>query len=1075
MDNPPDPHPAPIRAISFPVRNGKDASIDWASIDWSLIQRIVIGRLPPFPESQEMDLNNQADWENTSLESFLKNTDHEWSKLSSLTHLHLWNILNLKSLSGPLPQHLKCLDLRGCCHVETLPALPPSLEVLDVGYCTKLRFLPKEAPHSLTHFYFGDCEDLNRKSLEDFLESAQKQRIPLTEIDATRCPAVDELKYWPITPALRKVVLQGCEKLTNVDQLGLLRAPLGPAHGSASDATFVPPVLSHLDLAGCKELESLPWLPDTLQFLCLQGCTSLLRCCNGLSVSPAMRGESTLADLKPRQQLKTKINMAEQFKLIGKAVETAPMATAKLLLLGDGRVGKTTLAKTLMWYDKRDLERMSGKFTAIDPRNAHDFTRTVKFWNWDTSFKVSDGNDNALIDLKVHIWDFGGQELYHNTHRVFAREGSVYLVVFTPEPPPIGKSPDRNISEEEWKAWNSHHSIDYWLDYIDSIRPKNSKPQIALVCTHVHNVVRKDWNPLCWRNASPRARALDVFHLGLGDESIEGPVRQKHGELLRLYAWIEDRCAKEAQAMGLRKTAIFKAVCENLLLEQWTQNARTNEPRKDRVIRLRKHWTSDLEGLRKRLHLSQELSANDVSALTEWLHRAGYLVQARNGHEWAVFPDPRASVELVYSLTHFRSELYGLVKQSGGWFRGDQLKLVPSLKELSEDRLQFLLAFMEKCDLIIRLRTSNRQVNAILDDVNDSVFFALDRPFLSSMDKEHRARAEQVSTRLESERVGGAHLVSLCPTVYGPTQHVKAHDFQRIYAKAAYYYANTDSVFFENGFQVQDGIKNEWCLRVDWKPKDNKFWGVLEAKLWVPPDQKARISETVNRRMFSVLETDYREDSEHSQPDADDSPYAVLLSSGANREEAEKIYKMVTNRGLPLKWYDAKDDSPEWHLFYHELKEARAIIMLMSKDYLTWNGSDKRPLELASAINSLHKTRSADQTIIVCMEEPGFSVDNGLYDMTSDLLMEAIRSTRNKPLQNQEKTLTGNLVDTHRSPEQNMLLLADCGPALGGLGEFNKRCLTGSHPIVTNTALDEFNDAVLIQRLNKALYGSFDR
>ena len=31
----------------------------------------------------------------------------------------------------------------------------------------------------------------------------------------------------------------------------------------------------------------------------------------------------------------------------------------------------------------------------------------------------------------VHVWDFGGQEIYHNTHRLFASEGTVFVIVTT--------------------------------------------------------------------------------------------------------------------------------------------------------------------------------------------------------------------------------------------------------------------------------------------------------------------------------------------------------------------------------------------------------------------------------------------------------------------------------------------------------------------------------------------------------------------------------------------------------------------------------------------------------------------
>jgi len=82
---------------------------------------------------------------------------------------------------------------------------------------------------------------------------------------------------------------------------------------------------------------------------------------------------------------------------------------AKLIILGEGGAGKTTLAKKILDSNyKLDLNEKST--TGID----------VSQWN----FYLEDGKQ-----FQVNIWDFSGQEIDHATHQVFLTEQSLYILV----------------------------------------------------------------------------------------------------------------------------------------------------------------------------------------------------------------------------------------------------------------------------------------------------------------------------------------------------------------------------------------------------------------------------------------------------------------------------------------------------------------------------------------------------------------------------------------------------------------------------------------------------------------------
>ncbi len=82
-----------------------------------------------------------------------------------------------------------------------------------------------------------------------------------------------------------------------------------------------------------------------------------------------------------------------------------PLLEFKLILVGHGAVGKTTLVNRLV----RD------EFTQPD------MTRGIHIEKW----SVQAGADTVA----AHVWDFGGQDIMHGTHQFFLTHRSLYLLV----------------------------------------------------------------------------------------------------------------------------------------------------------------------------------------------------------------------------------------------------------------------------------------------------------------------------------------------------------------------------------------------------------------------------------------------------------------------------------------------------------------------------------------------------------------------------------------------------------------------------------------------------------------------
>ncbi|WP_346854965.1 COR domain-containing protein [uncultured Draconibacterium sp.] len=104
--------------------------------------------------------------------------------------------------------------------------------------------------------------------------------------------------------------------------------------------------------------------------------------------------------------------------------EKKPLNEIKLILVGDGGAGKTSLVKRIIGQ----------KFNKNEPKT-HGIN--IKPWRLQNNSK----------SIKVNFWDFGGQQIMHATHQFFLSKRCVYLLVL-----------DGRKDEE----------AEYWLKHVQS-------------------------------------------------------------------------------------------------------------------------------------------------------------------------------------------------------------------------------------------------------------------------------------------------------------------------------------------------------------------------------------------------------------------------------------------------------------------------------------------------------------------------------------------------------------------------------------------------------------------------------
>jgi internalin A len=188
--------------------------------------------------------------------------------------------------------------------------------------------------------------------------------------------------------------------------------------------------LEALNLRG-NQLTHLPGLERMHKLQYLDLCNNKLE---DLQFSPAaenlqhvfLSGNPHLKNPPPEVVARGRFAIAEHLRDI-RAQGGLKLYEAKVLILGAGGAGKTTLLRKLLDGIGADMPDENESTQGIDVKD-HTF---------------SCAEDQTFT---AHLWDFGGQEIYHSTHQFFLTTRSLYVVVI-------------DLRKEE--------DYSYWLQFIE--------------------------------------------------------------------------------------------------------------------------------------------------------------------------------------------------------------------------------------------------------------------------------------------------------------------------------------------------------------------------------------------------------------------------------------------------------------------------------------------------------------------------------------------------------------------------------------------------------------------------------
>ena len=124
-----------------------------------------------------------------------------------------------------------------------------------------------------------------------------------------------------------------------------------------------------------------------------------------LGIPPEILGPTpaeTIGETKDRKDPASPVSILDYYFR-----EKRPLNEAKLILVGFGAVGKTSLVNRLVYntFDK-DEKKTDG----------------IRITQWPVDLPAGE-------KVRLHVWDFGGQEIMHSTHQFFLSQRSLYLLV----------------------------------------------------------------------------------------------------------------------------------------------------------------------------------------------------------------------------------------------------------------------------------------------------------------------------------------------------------------------------------------------------------------------------------------------------------------------------------------------------------------------------------------------------------------------------------------------------------------------------------------------------------------------
>jgi len=340
----------------------------------------------------------------------------------------------------------------------------------------------------------------------------------------------------------------------------------------------------------------------------------------------------------------------------------------KLIVLGNSNVGKTNLVNYLE----------TGTFTG-NRKTTHGLE--VHRWLPDKE------RFGALGDIAVSIWDFGGQEYYHEAYRLFLSSNAVYLLLWCKESDANSRQPT-TLNDNEPKQELEHFEITYWLDTIqhysgiigkpsgnpmpvtdsDAEVKKTYRARLIAVQNKVDDI-EEDKKRIA-QELHEKYKISDSFHISLLKGADAGNLQQNK-RLVYFLSELESAILNNADIeMPPAKWQLIKRSILSLKSTK-IEGETTGELKSNPFLeRLGENPWINLEDFKEACKsLASELTDDEVYTLPRWLDKGGVVVY---------FPDiPELADKIFLRPDNLATDIYKIlsekIRSRGGEFSAEDL------------------------------------------------------------------------------------------------------------------------------------------------------------------------------------------------------------------------------------------------------------------------------------------------------------------------------------------------------------------------------------------------------------------
>ncbi|MGB5084738.1 MAG: leucine-rich repeat domain-containing protein [Methylocystis silviterrae] len=341
------------------------------------------------------------------------------------------------------------------------------------------------------------------------------------------------------------------------------------------------------------------------------------------------------------------------------AVGSAPATDVKLMVLGNGRIGKTQICRKLRGEDY--YARIA---------STHGVT-------------VTSANCPGTDDVKLHLWDFGGQDIYHGAHALFMRSNAIFMIVWSPA------SEDQREHEYDGVKFRNF-PLAYWVEYVRHLGGKDAS--VLIVQTRCDRPEDKARCPLSgdalWEAFGPNCHALHYSALtdlnrGALNDALAQAVTALHNR------------------QGVARIGLGRHRVKLRLKKMRELDAKSPADQRQYRCLTQEQFKRICE---------EEDGPKEPKYLLKYLHNVGVVFHLPELFEDRIILDQQWALEAIYAVFN-REKCYRQLLQLGGRFSRSLLDaLVWRERGYDEQEQKLFLSMMQSCGVCFALREGDEKL-----------------------------------------------------------------------------------------------------------------------------------------------------------------------------------------------------------------------------------------------------------------------------------------------------------------------------------------------------------------------------